>query len=103
MLDVADVDELMFQLRNFVPVESTISASKIKSSDCVVHYAVAKITVSQNLRLRIWLWYQRQILVWVRLMLFPWAEGGFVRLKVQMSKVQGVVSNLPECVLVACL
>ena len=37
-----------------------------------------------------------------RLLMFPGFEGSLIWLNVQMRKVQGVISNLPECIAMFC-
>ena len=111
MLDVAQVHQLMFQLRHLVARESTLRILKIELVNRSVDHLIAELPVFEHLRLRVGLWDQRQRAVWVgrtgdaililhlALLMYPGAKRLFTRLEICMCEEQGVICDLPKRIL----
>ena len=97
VLDVADVHQLMLQLRHVVPTETAFGAVEIKRVYRIIDDAIAEGPVLEHLRLRIWVALDTVI---AASMLRPPLKRRFVPLQIQVRKKQRVIRHLPERVLV---
>ena len=110
MLNVADVDELMFQLRHLGPMEAALRTRHVESVDGLVDHRIAERPVLERLRLRVRIGneWQRALGIGgaadsIRMLhvplIFPWTKCGLVALQVQVREEQRVIRDLPERVL----
>jgi hypothetical protein len=93
MLDVADIDELVFQLGHLIPTEATVRAFEIQRVHGVINHPIAEIPVLEHLRFRVRL---TAGAVAFAAALFPQPKCSFVLLEIQVREEQRVKRQLPE-------
>lgn len=110
MLEVAKVDELVFQLGHLVPREPALRAGKVETVHRAVDHLVTERPVLQDFGSGVGLGNQRQAAVRVRrprnavrvlylpLVTLLRTKCGLVRVEVQMREEERVIRHLPELV-----
>ena len=93
MLHVADVDQLMLQLRDLVPGEAALRAREVERVDRPIGHRIAEAPVLEDLRLRVCV--ARGAVV-AAVLVRPPPKLGFVTLQIQMREEQRVIRDLPE-------
>src|SRR5215813_9893750 len=98
MLDVPDIDKLMFQLGHAIPAEATLSTVEVQRVHGVIHHPIAEFPILEHLSLRVRLTADA---VAFAAMLYPQLKRSFVPLEIQVREEQRVIRQLPERILVA--
>src|SRR5215470_11925784 len=81
MLDVANVHQLMLELRHRIPRETAVRTLEIQRVDCAIDHRVADTPVFEHLRLRVWI---GRDAILISVLLWPPPKCRFVPLEIQM-------------------
>src|SRR6516225_11727576 len=116
MLKVPKTDELMFDLGDLVPEESTVRVGNVERINSRIDRAIADVPIGQHFFLRVWFSRPgrtmrqlanpgavRRALQVIHelnsgLVLFPRTKGIRIRLEIEMRVIQRVISDPPKWV-----
>ena len=96
MLDVPDIDELVFEFGHAIPTEAAVGAVEIQCVYRVIDQAITKVPIFEDFLLRVGL---SSDAVVIPVMLFPNPKRSLVALQVQVRKEQRVIRQLPKRIL----